>query len=597
MTTCPRCGQPLRSPVAVCPRCGQRFAPSAQPQQPQVANGWDGSAPAWVRQAQPPQFPQAPQAPSTSYAPHRQQQSGQGIPGQFSQQAASQHQPNQPNQPNQPGARPGFSISELVSEEALPDWLRQASVESGQPTQRQPAPGTPGMPAYSPPPASPQAPQLPMPSYGAGVAPIPAQEPQFPRPDASAFPSLESAGSYQAPLVGGGLSASSLLDPNALPTWLGGQGDAATSNGMRGGEGMRAQSLVDETALPEWLRNEPASPQQQPVALPPPATPAWGGFGPSSSMAAPSPAAPPIAGAPVPLGLPPAYHANGMVPQQPPAIMGGQPGMSASQLVDPDALPEWMKADGGDGGNGRAAQPRGNGQSAAAPQGGWSASDLIDPSMLPGWVRGNEAAGSPAQMPQAPQMPQASAKRPALSAVPPQQGDPRERTDRVAAQRDFGASRVGTSQDAAISRKHPAQAANPLNDHEMPDWLRDEAANAPDSPSGRGQGAAAYAPDRQGRGGSRSWNGYDAQEDPYGDQRRQNGQNGQNRRNGQRGQNGQNGQSRRMPASQGGQAGQSWAAPDDRDNSPWSRQQPTRRQSKPAAKKRKGGFFGFFRRG
>ena len=45
-------------------------------------------------------------------------------------------------------------MSELVSEEALPDWLRQASSDAAQPTQRQPAPGAPtyGTPQGYPPP-------------------------------------------------------------------------------------------------------------------------------------------------------------------------------------------------------------------------------------------------------------------------------------------------------------------------------------------------------------------------------------------------------------------------------------------------------------
>src|SRR6185437_3012190 len=142
------------------------------------------------------------------------------------------------------------------------------------------------------------------------------------RPDASAFPSLESAGSYQAPLVGGGgMPASSLLDPNALPTWLGGQQGQAAPDGMRGGEGMRAQSLVDEAALPGWMRNEPASPAQAPVGAPPPAAPGCGGY--------PAPSVPPAA---------PAGYAGMQMPMQQqmqspaaPVPMNGQPGFSANQ--------------------------------------------------------------------------------------------------------------------------------------------------------------------------------------------------------------------------------------------------------------------------
>lgn len=499
----------------------------------------------------------------------------------------------------QPAARPGFSVHDLVSEEALPDWLRQASAESAQPTQRQPIPGTPGSPASSAyPPQQPPYPsayppanqhQPPAPGYGGygsngyggngyggngGYPSAQADEQPVQRPDASAFPSLESAGSYQGPLAGGGMPASSLLDPNALPTWLGGQQGQAAPDGIRGGEGMRAQSLVDETALPGWMRNEPASPAQAPVAAPPPpAAPGWGGY--------PAAAAPGgYAGMPMPMQQP-------MQSPAAPVPMNGQPGFSANQLIDPGALPEWMRNQGQAG----VPQPGGMPQpgAAAAVQPGWSASDLIDPSMLPGFVRGNEA---PAPAP------------------PPENNLARERTSRVpappvanpAAERDFGASRAGTAHRGAVSRKH--QAARPLGENEKPGWLREE------SQGGYGQGA--YPPGRQGgadngRNGN-GYNGYgerdgydggyDGYGDPnayedYGDYGEYGAPNG---RNGYRGQPGQRG---RMPE---GQTGRSRAARDPRDGygyetSRRGRQQPTRQQVAPAPKKRKGGFFGFLRRG
>jgi len=569
VTTCPRCGQPLQAPVPACPRCGQRFAPPPQQYQ---ANGYDGAAPARGYQA-PPQQPQSPQQ--------------------------YQQQPRQPA----PAARPGFSVQDLVSEEALPDWLRQASAESAQPTQRQPIPGAPAS-AYAPqqpyPSAYPPANQPPAQGYGGysgngygngygngngngygGYPPAPASagEPPAQRPDASAFPSLESAGSYQAPLVGGGgMPASSLLDPNALPTWLGGQQGQAAPDGMRGGEGMRAQSLVDEAALPGWMRNEPASPAQAPVAAPPPpAAPGWGGYpAPSVSHAAPAG----YAG----MRMPVQQQMQPMQQMQPPAApvpMNGQPGFSANQLIDPAALPEWMRNQGQAG----APQPSGMPQSpgAAAPvQPGWSASDLIDPSMLPGFVRGNEAP-----------MP-----------APPENNLARERTSRVPAppvanpadDRDFGASRAGTAQRGAASRKH--QAARPLGENEKPGWLREE------SQEGYGQDdSAAYPSARQGRADNgRNGNGYngygarDGYDDPnaYEDYGDYGAQNGQNSRNGYRGQPGQRG---RMPE---GQTGRSRAARDARDGYETSRrgrQQPTRQQPAPSPKKRKGGLFGFFKRG
>jgi hypothetical protein len=521
----------------------------------------------------------------------------------------------------QPAAQPGFSVHDLVSEEALPDWLRQASADSAQPTQRQPIPGAPGSPAsaYAPqqgyppayPAAYPQANQPPAPGYGGyggngngngygkgngyggngyggyPPSPAPAEEPPLQRPDASAFPALSSAGSYQAPLAGGGgMPASSLLDPNALPTWLGGQQGQAAPDGLHGGEGMRAQSLVDEAALPGWMRNEPASPAQAPVAAPlPPAAPGWGGY--------PAPSVAPAASAGA--AIPPAGYAGMQMPMQQmqaPVQMNGQPGFSANQLIDPGALPEWMRNQGQAG----APQPGGMPQSpgAAAPaQPGWSASDLIDPSMLPGFVRGNEAP---------------------MPAPTPENNLARERTSRVPAspaarpadERDFGASRAGTAHRDAASRKH--QAARPLGENEKPGWLREE------SQGGYGQDdSAAYPSARQGRANNgrngNGYNGYDAgydgYNDPngyedYGEYGEYGAQNGQNGRNGYRGQPGQTGQQRgRMPE---GQTGRSRAARDARDGYGYEtarrgRQHPTRQQPAPSPKKRKGGFFGFFRRG
>lgn len=249
--------------------------------------------------------------------------------------------------------------------------------------------------------------------------------------------------------------------------------------------------------------------------------------------------------------------------------MNGQQGFSAGQLVDPNALPGWLQAQGGTAGSPAPAAPA---------QGQWSASDLIDPSMLPGWVRSND-----------PSAPQSGAGNPAMSAMPPNppSNAPRERTGKVPApqgmnpgreqaERDFGASRAGTAQRGAVSRKQ--QAARPLGESEKPVWLREDAANGYD------QGGMGPSPSGRQSRNNRSWNGYD-DHDEYGEYDDYGAQYGQN---GSRGQ---------MPAGQARQPGQSWAAPDGYESSPWSRPRPTRQHEKPAAKKRKGGFFGFLRRG
>ena len=618
MTTCPRCGQPLRAPVAACPRCGLRFAPPAQP--PQSAqngyagydgyhgangfdntfdNGFDDATPAWMQQARPQPSPYA-QAPLQPYAPAPQ---------------APQQPPayGQPAMPAPPNVRPGFSMNELVSEEALPDWLRQASADSAQPTQRQPVPGSPGYGAPPYPPASPpanplaNAPAYPVayppanaPAYG-GYAAASAEEASFGRPDASAFPGIESAGSYQAPPGdGGGLSAGSLLDPNALPGWLSGQQGQAASASMRSGEGMRAQSLIDDAALPEWMRNEAngstgngngagiagASALAQPAL--PPAVPAWGAAPAAAPVYPPSPAAP----------IAPMMPGAGAFP---PAQLNGQQGFSARDLVDPNAMPSWAQPEqSGQPGLSQGADPA---RGAAAP-GQWSASDLIDPAMLPGWVRENDGA--------APQNGMASP-------APPMPGSaydaPRERTGRVPSPQntrgagnsarpsvsdreptgqDFGASRAGPRGGA--SRKYPA--ARPLDDSEKPAWLLD-GSDGYDEYGGYGQPGGSASPAGHPGRGPRSRNGYD---DPDG----QNGQPVRNGHNGHSGRNGMNGQTshtaRRRQAPRAQQpVDHSWAEPDGYDDSPWAARPTTARgarpDARPAAKKRKGGFFGFLRRG
>lgn len=145
-------------------------------------------------------------------------------------------------------------------------------------------------------------------------------------------------------------------------------------------------------------------------------------------------------------------------------------------------------------------------------------------------------------------------------------------------------------QHGAASRKYPA--ARPLDDHEMPDWLRNEDPNG--GQPQRGPAGAAGYPSRA----SKSWNGYDERE---GYDERAGGQRG---RNGQRRPNTPNPPSRARGQRPGEHTDHSWAAPDGYEQSPWDRPRPTQRrqapqqrQQRPPAKKRKGGFFGFLRRG
>ncbi len=126
-----------------------------------------------------------------------------------------------------------------------------------------------------------------------------------------------------------GMSASSFIDAQFLPSWLQ-EKQAATPNMPP--ESIAANSLVQQDALPEWMRT-----------MPPPVQP----------------------------------------PTAPSALQYNQPfntpqGIAGSDLIDQQAVPEWM-----------AAQNPGvpsNGQA------GFAASSLIDKDGLPSWMReGNQA--------------------------------------------------------------------------------------------------------------------------------------------------------------------------------------------------------------
>ena len=255
-------------------------------------------------------------------------------------------------------------------------------------------------------------------------------------------------------------------------------------------------------------------------------------------------------------------------------------------------MPSWAQT-------GQPAQSQGAGPSrgAAAP-GQWSASDLIDPAMLPGWVHENDGAA-----------PQNGTAQPA----PPLPGSaydaPRERTGRVPSPQntrgagnsarhrvpdrepigqDFGASRASPRDGA--SRKYPA--ARPLDDSEKPAWLLGGSGGY-DEYGGSGQPDRPASPAGRPERDPSSRNGYD---DPDG----RNGQPGRNGRNGMNGQTSHTARRRQAPRAQQ-PVDHSWAEPDGYDDSPWAARPTTARgarpDARPAAKKRKGGFFGFLRRG
>jgi hypothetical protein len=241
--TCTRCGQQVPPGILMCPRCGSPLGVLGPD-----AGYADPNMPEWLR---PPNAPPAAAGPGS------------------------------------------LSVGSLLSEDAVPDWLRTAA-----------AGGAPLPPAPDP--------------WGAAQAPAPgAWSPPPPSPAASGWPA------QPAPLAG---NASGFAPGYAAP---------------HGGAPSGAAGLFNESALPDWLRE--ASAGQPPIAAPHVAEP-----GPFMSGLAPS-AAP---GPSTPYPARP-YGAPAIPSQYPP---GGLPGgnLAANALFDAGALPTWL---GGASNNGQPARP------------------------------------------------------------------------------------------------------------------------------------------------------------------------------------------------------------------------------------------------
>ncbi|HLY32434.1 MAG TPA: hypothetical protein VKQ36_15525 [Ktedonobacterales bacterium] len=336
---------------------------------------------------------------------------------------------------------PGASAASLLDESALPDWLLQASANGQQHGQNyatqqpqapavDPASGWGATPAGQPAPGAMNYP---------GTPGVPALEPSTAFPPIDQIADGRRIGAPADQLMQGEMDAQSLLDPRALPGWLGGPGDAAPytpPSGRAASMGMQAGSLVDEHALPQWLRNEPATPSQRVPAVQPGTVsrwitgasdeplPPWLNQVYSDARVAPT--------APTPQDMyavpPPSYGSPAGAPgygQPPTAGAADAPaGIAARQFVEESALPEWLRAQGATavGPSAPAAapgyspaaayqpnQPAGqNGQMGAyqaVPSGGqpdaqgplFSASDLIDPDALPSWAQGSAQNGGTAQ--------------------------------------------------------------------------------------------------------------------------------------------------------------------------------------------------------
>ncbi len=228
------------------------------------------------------------------------------------------------------GSAEQFNAANLIDEGTLPAWMRSDSLGGGQPM---PAQG------YAQPQPS---------ASGSWKMPNTLRSSSTPAPNTD-----ENA--FNTPAI----SANSLIDEQALPSWMRQQDESSTG---QAGRNVSASSLIQQDALPEWLRA--ASAQQPTQAMPPQQRP-------MQAMEQQPPQTPPT-------GMHSASPSQPFLPPQ---------NFSARDLIDPQALPSWMAQN---------SQPDMSPSSPAsqpplgAGQAGFSASSLLDMNALPAWMRESE---------------------------------------------------------------------------------------------------------------------------------------------------------------------------------------------------------------
>jgi hypothetical protein len=229
--------------------------------------------------------------------------------------------------PNSPtGGQPFFSSADLIDEGALPSWMRPENAEMMEK-------GNSGKyPAW--------------------------------RPASMTAPNTDNA-----IIPPKGFPASSLIDEQSLPSWVHADqqsmqpASGATFAAHDSRENFSAANLIQPDSLPSWMKSLPGS--QQPAV---PQNSAWGDERPSSSQ----------------------VHINSFTPDQSGFSSITPPQrFSAQDLVDPQAIPQWM--------SGQPDLPvaQAGWQPGAPPQGGQSglsASSLLDVNSLPSWLREEEQA-------------------------------------------------------------------------------------------------------------------------------------------------------------------------------------------------------------
>ena len=248
-----------------------------------------------------------------------------------------------------------FSGPDIIDEGALPSWMRNENADS---------------------------------SENAASGPYPARRP-------ASMPAPHTDSDFIPPR---GIAASSLIDEQALPSWL----QENNSSRQSSPSGLSASSLVQPDALPDWMR----ALQTPAVSTPPPVPPAVDPITPVQRMPAhdlvDQQALPPwLTGQtnapeqPVRSPQAPQEHQQPMYPQA-----SAQSGLAASSLLDMNALPGWLRENepsqaqspsSASPGSPPFAQP---GQTQPSNTGNpLSAASLIDMNALPDWLRAPENLG------------------------------------------------------------------------------------------------------------------------------------------------------------------------------------------------------------
>ncbi len=485
------------------PQAPQSYQPPAS-QLPANSLMSGDALPGWLREVG-----ATPAAPNP-YAPPTQAQMPPNYPSRMPQQPFQQPQwpqqmasdPRDPRQQRIPS--PGgaaIASNALFDEASLPEWLRQSGGQGGdQPTIQQ-------APSYAPPSrvpfngASPYAPPAPN-GY-------PAAEPTA----QSAFPSLDQAVALPRGLPSPAISPVPQGDGGTLPGWLGGGMQPPDSGQRSGVAGMAAQSLIDETALPTWLRSQPQVPQARQGQLAQPAnTPsvAWG--------APPPPAAPQWnqpaehtfqSPAPQQVGAG-SFVDEGALPGWLRAQSGGQPSPGAG-YGPMNAAQQNAGMDGGylQAGGAQGTQPQyGPGDHAEHAPGQFSASDLIDPKALPSWVQrtGDAQASFSSSAGWSVQQPTTRQPRPDAADLASRGVTGRQPAYDVYSEREPSPQRedLAPPERGRQTGAYPA-ASGQIPQNELPPWLQ----GAPSAGAGRGRSGSYEGQPSAQRG---------RQDDPYQDE-------------------------------------------------------------------------------